>query len=146
MPYRNIEEYPFYPSIYPPVYHLTLVPFVWLFGPALWYGRVFSFLTTLITALAIGYAVWRDGDLNGRSKWIAVVSGLAYLASNYVYHNGPLVRQHITMMIWVRREVRLNMRDSLWVGKTFKVFKTLKVLTLNDEKILRRNEGRGQEV
>lgn len=100
MPYRNIEEYPFYTSIYPPVYHLTLVPFVWLFGPALWYGRAFSFLTTLITALAIGYAVWRDGDLNGRSKWIAIVSGLAFLASNYVYHNGPLVRQHITMVMY----------------------------------------------
>ena len=49
-PYRNNAVYPFYASNYPPLYHLWLVPFVWVFGPAYWYGRLFSFVSTLVTA------------------------------------------------------------------------------------------------
>lgn len=103
-PYRSFEAFPFYSSNYPPLYHLVLVPFVWLFGPAYWYGRLFSFLATLLTAAAIGYAVWRDGRVrhvrDGRGvAWVAVAMGLFYLSSNYVYHVGPLFRQHINMVM-----------------------------------------------
>ncbi|MBI5830615.1 MAG: hypothetical protein HZB20_13990, partial [Chloroflexi bacterium] len=58
-PYRSNEVYPFYSSNYPPLYHLALVPFVWAFGPAYWYGRLLSFLATLVAAGAIAYAVHR---------------------------------------------------------------------------------------
>ena len=95
-PYRNNETYPFYASNYPPLFHVILAPFVWLFGPAYWYGRLAGFAATLITAAAIGMIVWREGN----HRPLAVMSGLAYLASNYIYHVGPLFRQHITMVMF----------------------------------------------
>lgn len=95
-PYRDAEVYPFYASNYPPLYHILLIPFVWLFGPAYWYGRLLGFLGTLVTAGAIGYAVWRAE----RRRAIAILAGLAFLASNTVYHIGPLFRQHMTMVLF----------------------------------------------
>ena len=95
-PYRNNEVYPFYASNYPPLFHVILAPFVWVFGPAHWYGRLAGFLGTLVTASAIGIIVWREG----RHRPLAVMSGLAFLASNYVYHVGPLFRQHMTMVMF----------------------------------------------
>src|SRR5258708_2313337 len=95
-PYRENEVYPFYASNYPPLYHVLLVPFVWLFGPQYWYGRLFGFLATLITAFAIGYAIQRETQ----HRWVAWLGGLAYLASNYIYHIGPLFRQHISMVMF----------------------------------------------
>lgn len=97
LPYRDTETYPFYSSNYPPLFHVMAIPFVWLFGEGYWYGRLLSFLGTLITAFAIGYAVYRDGH---EHRWIALLSGLAFLASNMVYHIGPLVRQHMMMVMF----------------------------------------------
>ena len=101
-PYQDTEHYPFYSSNYPPLFHIMAAPFVWFFGPAYWYGRLLSFLSTLITAAAIAYAVYRDGVLqDGKGhRHIALLSGLAFLASNIVYHIGPLVRQHMTMVMF----------------------------------------------
>ncbi len=95
-PYRDTEAFPFYSSNYPPLFHVIAAPFVWLFGPAYWYGRLLSFLSTLITAAAIAYAVHRASG----HRWIAILSGLAFLASNTVYHIGPLFRQHISMVMF----------------------------------------------
>jgi hypothetical protein len=95
-PYQDTNVYPFYSSNYPPLFHVIAAPFVWLFGPAYWYGRLLGFLGTLVTAFAIGYAVYREGG----HRWIAVLSGLAFLASNTVYHIGPLFRQHMTMVMF----------------------------------------------
>ena len=97
LPYRDTEAYPFYSSNYPPLFHVMAVPFVWLFGEGFWYGRLLSFLSTLITAGTIAYAVYRDGH---KQRWIALLSGLAFLASNMVYHVGPLVRQHMMMVMF----------------------------------------------
>jgi hypothetical protein len=96
LPYQNTDAYPFYASNYPPLFHIMAAPFVWLFGPAYWYGRLLGFLGTLVTASAIGYAVYREGG----QRWIAVLAGLAFLASNTVYHIGPLFRQHMTMVMF----------------------------------------------
>ena len=95
-PYQDANQYPFYSSNYPPVFHLVIVPLVWLFGPQYWTGRLVSFLGTLITAAAIGYAVQREG----RRWWLSSFAGLAFLASNYVYHVGPLFRQHMFMVMF----------------------------------------------
>lgn len=95
-PYQNIDTYPFYSSNYPPVYHLVIVPLVWLFGPHYWTGRVVAYVGTLITAGAIGYAVQREG----KRWWLSAIAGLAFLASNYVYHVGPLFRQHMFMVMF----------------------------------------------
>ena len=63
-PYRSNDSYPFYSSNCPPVYHLVIVPLVWLFGPQYWTGRVIAYAGTLITAATIGYAVHR-----GTKRW-----------------------------------------------------------------------------
>jgi hypothetical protein len=95
-PYQDTEVYPFYSSNYPPLFHIVAAPFVWVFGPAYWYGRLLGFLSTLVAAGAIGYAVYREG----RNRPIAVLSGLAFLASNTIYHIGPLFRQHMMMVMF----------------------------------------------
>ncbi len=95
-PYRDVTHYPFYSSNYPPLFHVMLVPFAWLFGAGYWYGRLAGFLATLVTAGAIGWIVWREE----RARAVALAAGLAYLASNTVYHVGPLFRQHITMVMF----------------------------------------------
>lgn len=95
-PYRSNNSYPFYSSNYPPVFHLATVPLVWLFGPRYWTGRLVSYLGTLITSAVIGYAVQRETKI----KWLALVSGLAYLASNTIYRVGPLFRQHLFMVMF----------------------------------------------
>ncbi|MBE0690850.1 MAG: phospholipid carrier-dependent glycosyltransferase, partial [Anaerolineae bacterium] len=93
-PFRDSDVYPFYASNYPPLYHVIAAPFVPLFGTAFWYGRLLGFLSSLIAAAAISYAVYRAG----RHRWIALLAGLAFLASNTIYHIGPLFRQHMTMV------------------------------------------------
>jgi len=95
-PYQNTETFPFYSSNYPPLFHIFPIPLMWAFGPAYWYGRLLGFLGTLVCAGLISYAVWRDG----RHRLIAILSGLAFLASNTVYHIGPLFRQHMTMVLF----------------------------------------------
>ena len=95
-PYQDNDTYPFYASNYPPVYHVVLIPFAWIFGAEYWYGRLISFVGTLVTAGAIGYAVKRST----RHRTVAVLSGLAFLASNYIYHVGPLFRQHYFMVMF----------------------------------------------
>lgn len=94
-PYRDINHYPFYSSNYPPLFHLIIVPLVWIFGPHYWTGRLVAYLGTLVTATLIGYAVHRETH----RTWLAAISGLAFLASNYVYHVGPLFRQHLFMVM-----------------------------------------------
>ncbi|WP_420643359.1 ArnT family glycosyltransferase [Candidatus Leptofilum sp.] len=95
-PYRDNDSYPFYSSNYPPLFHVVIVPLVWAFGPQYWTGRLVSYLGTLITAAAIGYAVQKAG----KRWWLSVLVGLAFLASNYVYHVGPLFRQHMFMVMF----------------------------------------------
>ncbi|MBL8133713.1 MAG: hypothetical protein JNL42_17760 [Anaerolineae bacterium] len=95
-PYKDTNLYPFYSSNYPPLFHVIAAPFVWLFGPAYWYGRLLGFLGTLITTGAIGLAVYREG----RRPAVALLAGLAFLASNTIYHIGPLFRQHMTMVMF----------------------------------------------
>lgn len=94
-PYRDNNSYPFYSSNYPPLFHVVTVPLVWLFGPKYWTGRVVSWLGTLVTAVAIGIGVHRGG----KQWWLSLLSGLTFLASNYVYHVGPLFRQHMFMVM-----------------------------------------------
>jgi 4-amino-4-deoxy-L-arabinose transferase-like glycosyltransferase len=95
-PYRNNEVFPYYASNYPPVYHVILIPFAAAFGPAYWYGRAAGFVAALITAAAIAWAVRRASG----HRALGWLSGLAFLASNYVYHIGPLFRQHMTMVMF----------------------------------------------
>lgn len=95
-PYQDSDEWPFYSSNYAPVFRLILAPFAAVFGPDYWYGRLLSFLGTCLTAAAIGWAVYRAE----RHTAISILIGLAFLASNYIYHIGPLFRQHYFMVMF----------------------------------------------
>ena len=95
-PYRDNATYPFYGSNYPPLFHLLIVPLLPIFGPHLIAGRLVSFAATLITGGVI-FAVVRH-KVGGR--FIPLISGLAFLASNYVYQIGPLCRMHMTMVMF----------------------------------------------
>lgn len=95
-PYRDTGTYPFYASNYPPLFRLLIVPLLPIFGPRLVAGRVLSFTTTLVTAATIAVVVRRR--IGGWS--LPALSGLAFLASNYVYLIGPLCRMHMTMVMF----------------------------------------------
>ena len=103
-PYRDNAAYPFYASNYPPLFHLLIVPLLPIFGPRLIAGRLVSFTTTLITGGVIFAIVRRKvacPEQGRRGGWfIPLISGLAFLASNYVYQIGPLCRMHMTMVMF----------------------------------------------
>ncbi|MBU0705304.1 MAG: glycosyltransferase family 39 protein [Chloroflexi bacterium] len=95
-PYRDNSVYPFYASNYPPLFHLLIVPLLPIFGPRLVAGRLVSFAATLVTGATIFVVVRR----RVKGWFIPLISGLAYLASNYVYQIGPLCRMHMTMVMF----------------------------------------------
>jgi len=95
-PYRDNAVYPFYASNYPPLFHLLIVPLLPILGPHLIAGRLVSFIATLITAGVIAAVVRREVG----GWFIPLISGLAFLASNYVYQIGPLCRMHMTMVMF----------------------------------------------
>jgi len=103
-PYRDNAAYPFYASNYPPLFHLLIIPLLSIFGPRLIAGRLVSFTTTLITGGVIFAIVRRKvacPEQGRRGGWfIPLISGLSFLASNYVYQIGPLCRMHMTMVMF----------------------------------------------
>jgi len=95
-PYRDNSVFPYYSSNYPPLFHLLIIPLLPILGPNLIAGRIVSFLATVVTAATISIAVRRrTGGL-----FIPAISGLGFLASNYVYQIGPLARMHMTMVMF----------------------------------------------
>lgn len=126
-PYRDSQVFPFYTSIYPPLFHIITVPLVWAFGPQLWTGRLVSFTASLVAAGAIAYGVMRAGG----SRAVGVLSGLTFLASNDVFHIGPLFRQHMTMVAfetlaivcWAQLDwqpqAHWRRRPAFWLGLLF---------------------------
>jgi hypothetical protein len=94
--YHDNETYPFYSSNYGPLFPLLLAPLVKIFGPKLWVGRLFSFLTTLVIGGTILWIVRRETG----QRAIAVLVGLAFFAANIVYQIGPLFRLHMTMVMF----------------------------------------------
>src|SRR5512141_938589 len=95
-PYRSNEVFPFYASNYPPLFHWLVIPLFAIFGPTLTAGRVLSFAVTLLIAFLVGRVVYTQT----RHRPIAAISGLMVLASNFIYHVGPLYRQHMTMVLF----------------------------------------------
>jgi hypothetical protein len=96
LPYKDNAVYPYYASNYPPLFHLLIVPLLPVFGPNVVAGRIVSFAATLVTGATIFVIVRRKAG----GWFIPLVSGLAYLSSNYVYQTGPLCRMHITMVMF----------------------------------------------
>jgi hypothetical protein len=103
-PYRDSADFPFYASNYPPLFHLLIVPLLPILGERLVAGRLISFVGTLITASTIFLVVRRNID-DAEQSWIGhwfipLISGLGFLASNYVYQIGPLCRMHMTLVMF----------------------------------------------
>lgn len=95
-PYRDNEVFPFYASNYPPLFHLMVIPLFAIFGPTLLAGRVLAFALSLLLAALVGWVV----HAQTRDRPIAVLSGLMVPASNFIYHVGPLFRQHLPMVLF----------------------------------------------
>ncbi len=85
---KDISVPPYNIANYPPLFVLVQVPFVWIFGPALWYGRLISLLCTLLAALFTGLAIWALV----RDRLAAIAGGLLLLVIPYVLHWSPLDR------------------------------------------------------
>lgn len=124
-PYRSNEVFPFYASNYPPLFHWIVLPLFALFGPTLAAGRVLSFTVTLLIAFLVGWVVYSKT----RDRPIAAISGLMVLASNFIYHVGPLYRQHMTMVLFELLAVILISRcDDPKRGKWYMVLSMLALL------------------
>jgi ABC-type molybdate transport system permease subunit len=86
--HASLAAPPYTVANYPPLYMLVLTPFVRLFGPAFWYGRLVSWLSMIAAAVLIGailHALTRD--------WVAaLLGGLLLLAVPYVAYWAPLYR------------------------------------------------------
>ena len=79
---------PYVVANYPPLFMLAQVPFVWLFGPALWYGRLISLLGVAAVALFVGltlHALTRD-------RIAALAGGMIFPAIPYVVRWSSLSR------------------------------------------------------
>ena len=68
---------PYTISNYPPLYPLTLVPGIWLFGPSFGFGRLLSVLAALATAAALG-GMLRSHTEYRPAAWIAAMTFLAW--------------------------------------------------------------------
>jgi hypothetical protein len=95
-PYRDNATYPFYASNYPPLFHILIIPLLPIFGPRAIAGRLVSFTATIITGGTIFAVVRRKVG----GWFVPLISGLGFLASNYVYQVGPLCRMHMTMVMF----------------------------------------------
>lgn len=87
--YRSqLDTPPFTISNYPPLYILALTPWVSLFGPNFWAGRLISTLSAWWTAWMIFRLVYRlTGD-----RWASLTAGLLFIANPFVSHWSALLR------------------------------------------------------
>lgn len=71
---------PYVVTNYPPIFQLIQLPFIWFFGPALWYGRLISVVAFLLS----GFFVGRIIKQLTASSHVAVFGGLLFLTVPYV--------------------------------------------------------------
>lgn len=84
----DISTPPYTVSNYPPLYVLSLVPFVRLFGPSFLAGRVISVLCTLASAVFLGRIIYTVAQDRGA----AAVTAMLFLSFPYVAGWSKLLR------------------------------------------------------
>lgn len=84
----NITTPPYTIANYPPLYVLTLTPFMALFGPSFLVGRAISTLGALATAVFLGGIIHNQTQ----DRLAAAATGLIFLAIPYVTHWSSLLR------------------------------------------------------
>jgi 4-amino-4-deoxy-L-arabinose transferase-like glycosyltransferase len=84
--YRSdLSSPPFTISNYPPLYILSLTPFVKFFDPNFWSGRLISSISAWMTAWFLGLILWRKTQ----DRWASVTAGLVFLAFPYGAYRSP---------------------------------------------------------
>lgn len=84
----DLSRPPYTITNYPPLYVLLQVPFVWLFGPAYWYGRLISWGSMLLASAALTLLLYRFS----RDRLAALSGGLLLLTIPYASVWAPLAR------------------------------------------------------
>jgi hypothetical protein len=84
----DLTRAPYTISNYPPFYLLVQAPFVWLFGPELWYGRLISLASVGVTALFVALTLFTLT----RDRIAAMAAGLTFPAIPYVLRWSSLGR------------------------------------------------------
>jgi hypothetical protein len=84
----NLSRPPYVIANYPPLFMLAQVPFVWLFGPALWYGRLISLVSVAAVALFVGLTL----QALTRDRLAALAGALIFPAMPYVVRWSSLSR------------------------------------------------------
>jgi len=79
---------PYTVSNYPPFFLLIQVPLAWIIGPAFWYGRLISILSTVSAAVLIALIL---NTLTG-DRIAAAIGGLTWLAFPYILQGSVLNR------------------------------------------------------
>jgi hypothetical protein len=103
---------PYTISNYPPLYVVTLTPFVELLGPSFGIGRAISLLSSLATA---GFLALTVCTLT-QDRVAAVITGLLFLALPYVVHWSGLLRVDLLALAFSTGGLYLLARwpDALW--------------------------------
>jgi ABC-type glycerol-3-phosphate transport system permease component len=84
----DLTRAPYTISNYPPFYLLVQAPFVWLFGPELWYGRLISLVSVGATSLFVALTLFTLT----RDRIAAMAAGLTFPAIPYVLRWSSLGR------------------------------------------------------
>ena len=84
----DISSPPYTISNYPPLYILSMAPYVGLFGPSFLMGRVISTLCGLASAAFLALIIYADTE----DRLAAVVTAALFLAFPYVVGWSPLAR------------------------------------------------------
>ena len=84
----DLSSPPYTISNYPPLYPLSMTPFVRLFGPNFWAGRAISLLCTLASGAFLALIVYTYSQ----DRTAAVITGMLFLAIPYVVGWSPLAR------------------------------------------------------
>jgi hypothetical protein len=79
---RDLDTPPYTISNYPPLFLIVQVPLVWLFGPALWYGRVINAISLIAATISIGLIIYTTT----RDLFAGIVAGLTLLTFPFIVH------------------------------------------------------------
>jgi 4-amino-4-deoxy-L-arabinose transferase-like glycosyltransferase len=89
----DISSPPYTVSNYPPLYVLSLVPFVKLFGPSFLAGRLISIACTLASAFFLAQIIY----IPSQDRMAAVTAGFLFFAFPYVV--GWSFHQRVDMLV-----------------------------------------------
>ncbi|HVC20177.1 MAG TPA: hypothetical protein VNE16_08875 [Vicinamibacterales bacterium] len=108
----DLSTGPYLVANYPPLLDLVLRPFLRVYGPAYWYGRLISQASVLVTACALGLVVQAFTD----DATAALLSGLSFIAIPCVVFWGQFVRvdPFALALTWVALTWLVRGRQGPW--------------------------------